>query len=146
MTLARWEPLTEMETLRNSIDRVFEDRFWPRIWRQEGSEMFALNVYETDSEVVVKAALPGVRLEDVDITVEQGHLTIRARRGEQAEHENAHWLHHEFGAVEYTRSVILPAGLKEAQGEAAFENGVLTLKVPKAEEARPRQIKIKTSK
>lgn len=146
MTLARWEPLTAMETLRNSIDRVFEDRFWPHIWRQEGAEAFALNIYETGSEVVVKAALPGVRLEDVDITVEQGHLTIRARRGEQAEQENAHWLHHEFGAIEYTRSVMLPAGLKEEKGEATFENGVLTLKFPKEEEARPRQIKIKTGR
>lgn len=125
------------------LDRMFEDGFWPRMARlNDAPRPLALDVYESDNDLVVQAALPSVRQDDVDITLEQGNLTIRARRTEDKKEENARWLHQELFHGEYARSIMLPTGYQGDKAEATFEGGLLTLRVPKAEAARPRQIKI----
>jgi len=101
-----------------------------------------LDVYQTPNELVIKATVPGVKPEEVDITITGDTLTIGAEVKEE-KIEKAEYLYRErrFGSA--TRTITLPKALKGDQAHASFENGVLTLTIPKAEEAKPRQIKVK---
>lgn len=111
--------------------------------KQSFTRPLALDMYEAEGEVVVKAALPGFSENDVDGTVENSNITIRARRPEaKAEDANIRWAHRELRAGEYARSSTLSNGLQGDKAEAFFSDGILTLRISKAEAARPRQIKI----
>ncbi len=148
-SLMPWEPRGGV-SLRDMMDRLFEDAFiQPRDWmlsNQMGMGTLPLDMYETKDEVVVKTALPGVKPEDVDVTVTGDTLTIHAETKEenQGNKENeGKYLRRERRYGEYTRSVTLPSGLKTDQAEASFDNGMLTLKIPKSEQQKPKTIQIK---
>lgn len=142
-TLTRYEPFNEMAPVRDLMERFFSD-MWPSTSRAQSlARPLALDMFEAENEVVVKAALPGFTEKDVDVTVEQGNLTIRAHRSEDEDgNGNVRWVHRELWPGEYVRSVILPSGLQPEKAEAEFTNGILILHIPKAESARPKQIKI----
>jgi len=145
MTMIRWEPFREMMTLRNAMDRLFEEsfvrpsRFWPDVGRGE----LPLDMYQTANDVVIKAALPGVKPEEVDISITGDTLTIKGEHKEEQEvkQEDYFYKEHRYGG--FSRSVTIPVQVKSDKAEAVFENGVLTLTLPKAEEIKPRQIKVK---
>jgi HSP20 family protein len=146
MTLTRRpSPFSELMTLRQAMDRLFDDTVFRPLTaypRQGDLARLPLDVRTTPDALLVEAALPGIAPEDVEITVENGTLTIRAEdRTERTEDENG-WVVREIGRGSVMRSVTLPTGLEADKAEATFEHGVLKLRLPKAEQVKPRQIRI----
>ena len=144
--LTRWEPVRELATMRQMLDRMMDDEFLrvPGMWdRGNGASNLALDVAEKDDAYIVKASLPGVNPEDVDITLTDNVLTIRGEtKGDQdIKEENYHLRERHFGS--FTRSVTLPNAVNPEKIEAVNENGVLTLTLPKAESVKPRKIEVK---
>ncbi|HIC95788.1 TPA: Hsp20/alpha crystallin family protein, partial [Candidatus Bipolaricaulota bacterium] len=131
MALTRWDPFREMMSLREAIDQLFEESFVrPSRWlmpRWEGVGTLPIDMYETDEAVVVKASIPGIKPEDLDISVAGDTLTIKGetRAEEEVKRENYYCRERRFGA--FGRSVTLPVPVVADKAEAVFENGVLTL-------------------
>jgi HSP20 family protein len=145
-SLMRWQPMNELVSLRDAMDRLFEDSFIEPRWgwvAPMSAASLAINMYETKNEVVVKAALPGVKPEEVQVTITGNTLTIAGEANEENEVKEKAYIRKERQFSSFTRSVTLPDGLKADQADASFENGVLTLKVPKSEQAKPKMIQIK---
>jgi len=143
-TLVRFDPFAEFRSLRRSLDRGFYD-FGPTIWRNPDTVLtFPVDVSETEEQVVVKAALPGIDPEQVEISVNDGVLTIKGetQSDETKEGENYHRREIRYGA--FHRAMPLPAEVDGDRAEATFKDGFVTVTLPKAEQARPKQIKIKT--
>ena len=105
-----------------------------------------IDMYQTDSDVVVKATLPGLKPEEVDVTISGDVLTIKGetKADEEIKREDYFYQQHRYG--EFSRSLRLPGELRADEAVATFEDGILTLTVPKAEEIKPKQIKVKSSK
>ena len=147
MTIVRRpSPFGELLSLRRAMDRLFDEdlyRFTPSDGqRPEQQLLLPLDVTTTKEALFVEAALPGVRPDAVDITVENGTLTITGRTAEERTDEGASHLVREIRRGQFSRSVTLPNGLEADKAEATFENGVLRLRIPKAEQVKPRQIRI----
>ena len=146
MTLVRrTSPLGELVSLRQAMDRLFEDSFVrPRGWSfsTDAPGALPLDVTSTADALVVEAALPGIRPEDVDITVEDGTLTIRAESKDERESAQGETIIKEIRRGLMSRTVTLPTGLEADKATATFENGVLRLTFPRAEAVKPRQIRI----
>ena len=141
--LTRWEPVREMMTLREAMDRLFDDAFTRPASMSGDSVIPAIDLYQNADEVVVKAALPGLEAKDVQISVTADTLTLRGEfkhEGEQKE-ITYHIREHRNGMFE--RSVMLPTDVQSDKAKAEFENGVLTVTLPKAETVKPRTITIK---
>ena len=146
MTIVRRpSPFGELVSLRQAMDRLFEDSFVRPTWTGRGwgeGAGLPLDVSRDANALHVEAALPGVKPEDVEITVENSTLTIRAEdRTDRSEDENG-WVVREISRGSVMRSVTLPTGLEADKAEATFEHGVLKLRLPKAEQVKPRQIRI----
>lgn len=145
-TLVRWDPFSEFRSLRRAMDRGLFEFYGPTVWRNgERTLTFPVDLSETDGQVVVKAALPGIQPEDVDISVSDGVLTIKGetKSEEKTEAENYHRREIRYGA--FSRSIPLPAQVNDEKADAVFQDGVLSVTLPKAEVAKPKQIKIKAS-
>jgi HSP20 family protein len=145
MTLNRRpSPFGELVTLRQAMDRLFDDTIFRPYPAFTGSELarLPLDVRSTQDALVVEASLPGIRPEDVEITVENGTLTIRAEDRTDERREEGGWVVREIARGSVMRTVTLPTGLEADKGEATFEHGVLRLSFPKAERVKPRQIRI----
>ena len=145
MTLVRRpSPFGEMLTLRQAMDRLFDDDFRPSRWLSGGLDgpALPLDVTTTPEALTIEAALPGIKPEDVDITVENGTVTISGRTAEERKAEEGSYVLQEIRRGSFSRSVMLPNGLEPDKANATFENGILRLEIPKAEQLKPRQIKI----
>jgi len=141
-TLVRWDPFA-VRGVHRHMDRLFGDFFGPRVVAWEPAELgFALDVYETDDAVVVKGALPGVRPEEVDISVTGDVLTIKGETKSEEETKDGNYHRRELRYGAFARSVALPTLVDHDKAEATFENGILTISLPKAEEVKPKSIKI----
>ena len=143
--IVRWDPIREMVSLRDAMNRLFEDSFVrPATWLApfEGGQL-ALDVVDTKEDVVVKASVPGIKPEDIDITITGDVLTIKGETKAEQKTEDANYIRQErrYGAFE--RTLSLPTTVVSDKAKAEFENGVLTLTLPKAEEVKPKTIKIK---
>lgn len=144
--LMRWDPFREVVSLREAMDRLFEEGLWrPRsvLSRVETPATLALDVYETDEEVKVRASVPGVNAEDIDISVQGDVMTIRGETVEEKEEQEGsyHMRERRYGA--FQRSIRLPSTVKAGEAEASFKSGVLTVTLPKAEEAKTKSIEVK---
>jgi HSP20 family protein len=142
--IRRANPFDELFTLRRTVDRLFdEDLFHPRTWRAVtlGAEP-ALDVMTTPDELVVRASLPGLKPEDVEITLTGSTLTIAGEMQDEARREDQSWILSEIRRASFSRTLELPEGLIGDRATATYEHGILTLHIPKAEEVKPRQIKI----
>ena len=149
MSMTRWDPWGEMVSLRDAMDSLLQESFVrPRMSgaRGEGSMALALDVEERGDDFVVMAPIPGIKPENVEISVLGDTLRIRAERREERreEGEGKRWLMREqrYGAFE--RTVALPGPVKADQANAEFENGILTVTLPKAEETKERKIPVRT--
>ena len=146
MTIVRRpSPFGEFMTLRQAVDHLFdEDVFRPLRWNPGVGDGPALPLDVTTSadELLVEAALPGIKPEDVDITVENGTLTISGKTAEERRAEEGSYLVQEIRRGTFSRSLTLPNGLEPDKATATFEHGVLSLRIPKAEQVKPRQIRI----
>jgi len=144
--LVRWEPFPEFVTLREAMNRLFQDSF---VRPGEGTELtqlsagrLAVDMYETDQAVVVKSALPGVKPEDVDISLVGDVLTIKGEVSSEDEAKEESYIRRERRTSSFYRSVSVPVPVVAEKGKAEFENGELTLTLPKAEEVKPKSIKV----
>ncbi len=146
MSSTRWEPFGDLVSLREAMNNLLEESFVrsPRGGAGGGAAGLAVDVRETSDAFEVTASVPGVAPEDVDITVLGDTLHIRGQRREEREEQEqgGRWLVRErrFGAFE--RAIALPAAVRADGAEARFKDGVLTITLPKAEEAKPRQIRV----
>ena len=142
--LTRWEPAREMMTLREAMDRLFDDAFThPLSVRDGGWSAPAIDMYQTDDEIVVKASLPGFKADDVQINITGDVLTLRGEMKHADEKKEKAWHLREQRWGSFERSVALPTNVVADRANADFENGVLTITLPKAEEAKPRTISVK---
>ncbi len=141
--LTRWEPVREMMTLREAMDRLFDDAFTRPISMSGGSIVPAIDLYQNADEVVVKASLPGLKAEDVQISITADVLTLRGEFREESEQNEKtyHIRENRYGSFE--RQVMLPTDVQTEKAKADFENGVLTIVLPKAEAVKPKTITIK---
>jgi HSP20 family protein len=145
MTLVRRpSPFGEMLTLRQAMDRLFDEDFRPSRWLSGGLDgpALPLDVTTTTDALTIEAALPGIKPEDVDITVENGTVTISGRTADERKADEGSYVVQEIRRGSFSRSVTLPNGLEPDKANATFENGILRLEIPKAEQVKPRQIKI----
>ncbi|RMF45746.1 MAG: Hsp20/alpha crystallin family protein [Anaerolineae bacterium] len=144
--LMRWDPFREMQALRETVDRLFESSL--SNWAAEPRTMgwtLALDVAESENEYVVTASVPGIKPEDLDITFTDNTLTIKGELKVDEEREDVRYHLRERRYGQFTRSIALPTTIDAEHIEAEYENGVLTLHLPKAEEARPKRINVRTT-
>ena len=144
MTIVRRpSPFGELMSLRSAMDRLFEDNFFRPLGSLSDAAMtLPLDVTRTKDALVVEAALPGIKPENVDITVEDGTLSIHGEFRDERREGEGESLVSEIRRGSVSRSVALPTGLEPDKATATFEHGVLTLRIPKAESVKPRQIRI----
>jgi HSP20 family protein len=145
MTIERWYPFPEMVSMRDAVNSLLRASFGQPndAWVERGATAFALplDVAEAADDFVVKASLPGIKPEDVQTTILGDTLTIRGES--QVEEENGHdWLLRERRSGTFQRSVSLGTPIDADRASARFEDGVLTLTLPKSELARPKQIQL----
>jgi HSP20 family protein len=143
MAIDRWDPFREAVSLREAMNALLQESFVrPGGFPSPNGLGLPLDVCETENEFVVKASVPGVKPEDVQITVRGDTLTIRGERKAEEERKGGHWHLREHSHGLFQRSVTLSTPFDADQVQAHYEHGVLTLTLPKAEAAKPRQIKI----
>jgi len=148
MTLVRWEPVRELTTLQNEMNRLFSSFFDTPAGGGNGSTQGlrrwvpAMDLVETDDHFVLKADLPGLGPDDVNIEVEDNILTISGERKveHETEREGFHRVERASGA--FRRSLTLPEGVDLEDIAASFDNGVLEIRIPKPEERKPRKVSI----
>jgi len=142
-TLNRWEPFRGTVTLQEQVNRLFNDIF---DHKSEESSLTAwepsVDIYETEHELVVKADLPEVDPKDLDIRVENNILTIRGERKFEKKVNEENYLRVERSYGSFARSFTLANTVNSEAIKADYQNGVLTLSIPKREEAKPKQIKV----
>jgi HSP20 family protein len=135
--------MREIMTLREAMDRLFDDAFTRPLSLSAVSAMPAIDLYQTNDEVIVKAALPGLKADEVQISVTGDVLTLRGEFKQEEEKKEATWHIRERRFGSFERSVMLPTDVQTDKARADFENGVLTVTLPKAEAVKPRTISIK---
>ena len=141
--LTRWEPARQMMTLREAMDRLFDDAFTRPFGLDGVSGMPAIDLYQDNDQVVVKAALPGLKPEEVQITLADNVLTLRGEFKQENEKKDTTYHIREQHYGQFERSVLLPTDVQSDRVKADFENGVLTISMPKAEAVKPKMITIK---
>ncbi len=144
--LTRWDPVREIQSMRNLMDRFFEESFMdaPRLWSRS-LETFApaLDVMEDSDAYTVTASVPGVDPEAIDVTLTENVLTIKGETKSEEEKKEANYHLRERRFGRFSRSITLPTPVDADHIEATQENGVLTLRLPKVESAKPKRIEIK---
>lgn len=143
--IVRWNPFRELAAMQSAMDRIFEDTW--RTYEGESSRSLALDVHETDDAYFVETALPGVNPDDINVTVNNGVLTItgEVKRSKEAEDEKAHVVMSERMYGTFSRTLSLPQSVDGNNVDATYNNGILKLTLPKTPDAKPRQIKVKTN-
>lgn len=145
--LVRWDPLRDMVSLREVMDRLFAESFVsPRSWLAptEGVATLALDVFEDENDVTVQASIPGVKPEGVELSITGDVLTIKGETREQKEQQQGSYHVRERRYGTFQRSITLPTQIDAGKANAEFKDGILTLTLPKLEEVKPKTIKIKT--
>lgn len=151
MAMQRWDPWGELEDMERRMGDWMRlpTRAWRRPltwWRAPVREVAWLppvEVYEKGDDVMVRAELPGMKKEDIDISVLGDTLTISGERKSQSEVKDEDYYRCEMNYGTFSRSVALPAAVDANKVEASYDNGVLEVKLPKAEEAKPKKIEVK---
>jgi HSP20 family protein len=139
MTLARWDPFRDLSSAQDEFDRLMGRAFSRNAW------VPALDVRETDDRFELTVDLPGIDPADVNVNYEDGMLSISGKREFSKEDRGETWHRVERGFGTFARQVRLPRTADAERIEAAFDKGVLTVSVPKAEAAKPRTIEVKAS-
>ncbi len=146
--LTRWEPLRDLVSLREAMDRLFEESFVRVPGLRKGETIFSpeVDMYETDKEVVVKATVPGIKPEDMEITATGDRLVIKGKLEEEKKEEGTTYVIQERRFGEFERVLPLPPTADVDKAEAEFKDGVLTVKIPKIPEVPSKKIQIKGGK
>lgn len=141
--LTRYDPFREILAMRNTMERLLDSAVTGTATMQPTTLGLALDIAESENEYVVKASMPGINLDDLEITYANNTLTIKGEVREEQELEEARYHLRERSYGSFARSITLPAGVESDKIEANYEAGVLTLRLPKAEEIKPKRIAIK---
>lgn len=143
--LTRWDPFREMMAIRNTMDRMFDNALTGSSsnWQAMNWDL-ALDVSENQDEFIVKASLPGIDPEDLEITFTNNTLTIRGETREEKEEEGERYHLRERRYGTFSRSITLPAGIEGDKIDARYKDGVLKLHLPKGEEVKPKKISVHT--
>jgi len=146
MSILNRKQSNEMVSLRDAMDRLVEDSFLlPRtmldLWTGDGSIL--LDMYEENNNLVVKASLPGLKPEDLNIEVQDDVLTISGKTNEEVNRKESGYFLNERRSGQFRRSVTLPYEVKADKAEAVFENGILTLTLPKVGTTQSKKITVK---
>lgn len=143
--LTRWEPMRNLINMQGAMDRLFDD------WMSRSLEDFwssgipAIDMYQTDEDVIIKSSLPGMKPEDLNLTITGDVVTLQGEMRSEQDEEKAVYSIKERRFGSFQRSIHLPAPVKAEKAEAKFVDGVLTLTLPKADEVRPKSITVKAS-
>ncbi|HMK56505.1 MAG TPA: Hsp20/alpha crystallin family protein [Dissulfurispiraceae bacterium] len=147
MSIDKWSPLKELEDMRRDMDRLFDEFAKPvrrrRIWpKSEGLVIPNMDLYDRKNDIVVKVELPGVRREDIDLTITKDTLIVKGevKKDEDAKEEDYFIAERTYG--NFTRTVTLPFEVENEKAQASINNGILEIVMPKREEARPKEIRI----
>jgi HSP20 family protein len=144
MSITRWDPFQNLATLQDQVNRLFEAPYAGR--RTDSSNLTtwapAVDIYETENELVVKADLPDINEKDLDVRVENNMLNIRGERKFEQKVTEDNYLRIERTYGSFSRSFSLPTTVNTEGIKAEYKNGVLTVELPKRAEAKPRQVKV----
>ena len=142
--LTRWDPFNDMLSLREAMNQLFEESVVPPSLTRRGQGGFvpALDLSETADGYLVELAAPGIKPEDVQITLENNVLTIKGELRQETEDRkrNYHRIERRYGS--FQRTISLPSTVKADAIQASLTNGVLRLEIPKSEEVKPRRINV----
>jgi HSP20 family protein len=145
MELVPWRPLRELSSFRKEMDwlwdRFFGDKPLSRMFREDWSP--SVDISETKDKLLIKAELPGLEAKDVDVNISGDVLNIRGEKQKEEEQKDEHYYSCERYSGSFQRSFRLPVNVKTDKIEASFDKGVLTISLPKTEEAKKKNIKIK---
>lgn len=139
MAVLRWDPWGELATLQRDVSELFNREAGVR---RLGNLIPPIDAYRTDEGLVVLVELPGMGADQVDVSVQEGVLTLSGERPVPANVEDEAWVRRERAAGAFERSFTLPEGTQPDQIRASFDNGVLELKIPAAPEQRPHKVQI----
>jgi HSP20 family protein len=141
--LTRWDPFQEMLNLRRTVDRLFDNVTPDHEWSQPAMWGLAVDVVENKDDLLVKASVPGINPHDLDVSYSDGTLTIKGevKSDNEVKENQYHLRERRYGS--FARSISLPTKIKGDAYETSYQNGVLTLRLPKAEEVKPKRIAIK---
>ena len=145
MAIIRWDPFRDMVTLREKMNRLFEDAFTARGDDKEittSTWMPAVDIFENENELVLTAEIPGIDEKDIEIKIEDNTLTLKGERKfeKETKEENYHRIERSYGS--FYRAFTLPNYVDPEKVQAQHENGVLKISMPKREEVKPRTVKI----
>ena len=149
MAIVRWEPFRDLMTTQREFDRLFKEAFTPLFGEGDISTRTwapPVDIFETENDIVLKAELPGVDPKDVEVKVEDNTLYLKGERKfeKEVKDESYHRIERSYGS--FARSFSLPNSINAEKVKAEYEDGLLTLTLPKREEAKPKTIKIDVSK
>lgn len=152
MSIVKWSPLKELEEMRKDMDRLFEEFFSPitrrrRSWLKPEMGVIVPNIemYDRKNEIVVKAELPGVAKENIDLTITKDSLTLKGEAKKEEEIKEEDYYAAEISYGSFARTIALPVEVDSEKAKASFKDGVLEIILPKREEAKPKEIKIEVS-
>jgi len=142
--LTRWEPFREMRRMHDMLDQLMDRSLIDYTGEMEGSYSYLpLDVYQTDENIIVKASAPGIKADDLDISITGDTLTIQGETTQEIEDKGVQYYLRERRASSFSRTITLPTMVKAEEAKAEFEHGVLTLTLPKVEEVKPKTITVK---
>ena len=148
MSIMRWDPFDEVTTLRRSMERMLDDVFTPRrvptardrngvvVWEP------AVEMFETEGEVIVRAELPNSDPKDIDITVTPDAVTLKGETKRETEQKDRNYYRRELRYGTFTRTLPLATEVKGADAQATYKDGVLEIRIPKSERMKPTSVKV----
>jgi HSP20 family protein len=147
MSIDKWSPLKELEDMRRDMDRLFDEFAKPtrrrRIWpKSEGGVVPIMDLYERASDLVVKVELPGVRREDIDLTITKDTLIVKGEVKKDEEIKDEDYFIAERAYGNFTRTIALPVEVENEKTQASLVSGILEIVLPKKEQAKSREIRI----
>lgn len=145
--LTRWNPWQELFSLHDQMDQLFNEAFGGLAGPRSGgggekAMTLPIDIRQTGEAFVLEASVPGFKPEDVEVTVDQNVLTIQGTQTQEAEEQKGGWVRRERRTGSFHRQVVLPAEVRADEITASFENGVLTVTVPRAQKAQPKRIRV----
>lgn len=153
MSLVKWGPLKELEEMRRDMDRLFDEFFSPgprrrRTWSEKpetGMIVPNIEIYDRANEIVLRAELPGVKKEDIDLSIAKDSVTLKGQLKKDEDIAPDSYYLREINYGSFARSVGLPVEVDSEKAKATLKDGFLELVLPKREEAKPKEIKIEVS-
>jgi len=140
--LTPWQPLRDMVSLRDDFDRLFESFFGTNLIEKEGFWSPILDIEENNGNIVVKAELPGMKKEDIKVTVKDNMLSVSGERKQEKETKDKMYHRIERCYGKFNRTVMLPSEVDADKVKAAYKDGILNITLPKPESAKPKQIEV----